>query len=62
MSATFESTDDYTVCISDKGYARLNDEQRLAELDPIYDAVKIGSVAGSVIAVAILVIRQIKGV
>lgn len=61
MSATFESTDDYTTLISDEGYRRLADEQRMQRLEPLYVKVKLGSLAGAVVCIAALVVMATHG-
>jgi hypothetical protein len=61
MSATFEQHDGCTTLISDAGRDRLAAEQRLAKIDPLYTKVNLTGAGGAVIAIAWLVIRQIKG-
>jgi hypothetical protein len=61
MSATYEVHEGCTTLISDEGYRRLADEQRIAKLEPIYDGVRFVGLAGSVIALAGLVIKQLVG-
>jgi hypothetical protein len=61
MSATYEVHDGCTTLLSDEGYRRLVDEQRMQRLEPLYVKVKLGSAAGSVVTIAALVIAHLLG-
>ncbi|MFM0487968.1 hypothetical protein [Paraburkholderia graminis] len=56
MSATFEQTEDYTLLISDEARDRLAAEQRQVKAE-----ILMWSVAGSIAAIAGLVVKQIVG-
>jgi hypothetical protein len=61
MSATYEVHEGCTTLLSDEGYRRLADEQRMQRLEPLYVKVKLGSAAGALISIAGLVLFKIWG-
>jgi hypothetical protein len=61
MSATFEVHEGCTTLLSDEGYRRLADEQRMQRLEPLYVKVKLGSLAGAVVCIAALVVTATHG-
>lgn len=61
MSATFESTEDYTVCISDRGMGLYATEQRDIHVDQQRAEIAMFSVAGTVVSIAALVITHLLG-
>jgi hypothetical protein len=56
MSATYEQTEDYTLLLSDEAQDRLAAEQRHVKAE-----ILMWSVAGSIAAIAGLVVKQIVG-
>jgi hypothetical protein len=61
MSATYEATDDYTVCISDAGQARLATDQRMDGVVGVHTAILIGASIGLVVTFGALVVTKILG-
>jgi hypothetical protein len=61
MSATYEVHEGCTTLLSDEGYRRLADEQRMQRLEPLYAGGTIIGAAGVVLAIAGFVVAQILG-
>lgn len=59
MSATYDSTDDYTVCISDIGRAKLDDETYMPRVERLYTEIRLGALGGALLTIAGLVVKQI---
>lgn len=61
MSLTYFQTEGAAVTISDAGRLKLADEQRLQHVDPLFVWVKLGSLAGALMCIAVLVLVTICG-
>lgn len=61
MTATYEATDDYTVCISDAGRDKCEAEQRMNHATTVNTAVLIGASIGLVVTFGALVVTKILG-
>jgi hypothetical protein len=66
MSATYERTADYAVCLSDEGMrlaaSDREEQQRLARVDRLYVEIRLGALGGALLTIAGLIVKQLLGV
>jgi orotate phosphoribosyltransferase len=62
MSATYERTEDYSVCISDEGLRRLaNDNALLAKAAKTHELVAATACGGIVVAIVLMAVKTLIG-